>query len=112
MPPLKAYNTPAMIKTNFLVIGSGISGLNFALQAAKKGKVTLVTKKKIIDSSTNFAQGGVAAILDKTDDVEQHVKDTLEAGAYHNNEKAVRFMVERSTDAIYRLMDLGVKFEK
>ncbi len=101
-----------MIKTNFLVIGSGISGLNFALQAAKKGKVLLVTKKKIIDSSTNFAQGGIAAILDKTDNIEQHVKDTLEAGAYHNNKKSVEFMVERSTDAIYRLIDLGVKFEK
>jgi L-aspartate oxidase len=101
-----------MIKTNFLVIGSGISGLNFALQAAKKGKVTLVTKKKIIDSSTNFAQGGIAAILDKTDNIEQHVKDTLEAGAYHNNKKSVEFMVEKSTDAIYRLIDLGVKFEK
>ena len=109
---LKAYNTPAMIKTNFLVIGSGISGLNFALQAAKKGKVLLVTKKKIIDSSTNFAQGGIAAILDKTDNIEQHVKDTLSAGAYHNNKKSVKFMVERSTDAIYRLIDLGVKFEK
>ncbi len=100
------------MQTNFLVIGSGISGLNFALHAAKKGKVILITKKKLIDSNTNFAQGGIAAVLDRTDDVEKHIKDTLETGDYHNNKKAVRFMVENSAEAIYRLIDLGVAFEK
>ncbi len=100
------------MQTNFLVIGSGISGLNFALHAAKKGHVTLITKKKLIDSSTNFAQGGIAAVLDKTDNTEQHIKDTLEAGDYHNDRKAVRFMVENSRNAIYRLIDLGVEFAK
>ena len=77
------------MQTNFLIIGSGVSGLNFALKAAKKGEVILVTKKKIIDSNTNFAQGGIAAVIDKTDDAKQHIKDTLEAGAYHNNIKLV-----------------------
>ena len=96
--------------TNFLVIGSGISGLNFALHAAKKGKVLIVTKKKMIDSGTNYAQGGIAAVLDKTDDIKQHVKDTLETGAYHNNKKAVEFMVKNSTAAVHRLMNLGVEF--
>lgn len=100
------------MQTNFLVIGSGISGLNFALHAAKKGQVILVTKKKLIDSSTNFAQGGIAAVLGQSDDIEKHIKDTLEAGAYHNNKKAVRFMVENSAEAVYRLIELGVKFEK
>lgn len=100
------------MRTNFLVIGSGISGLNFALNAAKKGKVLIITKKKIIDSSTNFAQGGIAAVLDKTDDFKQHVKDTLVTGAFHNNKKAVEFMVKNSTAAVHRLMDLGVKFAK
>ncbi|MBT4916814.1 L-aspartate oxidase [Candidatus Peregrinibacteria bacterium] len=100
------------MQTNFLVIGSGISGLNFALHAAKKGKVTLVTKKKIIDSNTNYAQGGIAAVLDKTDNAEAHIKDTLETGGFHNNKRAVRFMVENSADAIYRLIDLGVEFAK
>jgi len=98
--------------TNFLIIGSGISGLNFALNAAKKGKVLIITKKKIIDSSTNYAQGGIAAVLDKTDDIKQHVKDTLEAGAHHNNKKAVEFMVKHSTSAVHRLIDFGVKFAK
>lgn len=100
------------MQTNFLIIGSGISGLNFALHAAKKGKVIIITKKKIIDSSTNFAQGGIAAVLDKTDNFEEHVKDTLSCGAYHNNKKAVKFMVKNSTEAIYRLIELGVEFEK
>lgn len=99
------------MKTNFLVIGSGISGLNFALHAAKKGEVVIVTKKKIIDSNTNYAQGGIAAVLDKTDDYKKHVKDTLEAGSYHNNKTAVEFMVKNSPAAIYRLIDLGVEFE-
>ena len=98
--------------TNFLVIGSGISGLNFALNAAKKGKVLIITKKKIVDSNTNFAQGGIAAVLDKTDDYQKHISDTLEAGHYHNNKKAVEFMVKNSPEAIYRLVDLGVEFEK
>lgn len=96
---------------NFLIIGSGISGLNFALHAAKKGEVIIVTKKKIIDSNTNYAQGGIAAVLDKTDNFKAHVKDTLEAGAYHNDKKAVEFMVKNSPAAIYRLIDLGVEFE-
>lgn len=100
------------MQTDFLVIGSGISGLNFALNAAKKGKVIIVTKKKIIDSSTNFAQGGIAAVLDKTDNFADHVKDTLEAGAYHNNKKSVEFMVKNSAEAIYKLVELGVHFEK
>lgn len=98
--------------SDFLVIGSGISGLNFALNAAKKGKVIIVTKKKVVDSSTNFAQGGIAAVLDKTDNYKEHIKDTLKAGCYHNNKKAVEFMVKHAPDAIYHLIDLGVEFEK
>lgn len=99
------------MQTDFLVIGSGISGLNFALNAAQKGKVIIVTKKKIIDAGTNYAQGGIAAVLDKTDNIENHVKDTLEAGAYHNNKKAVTFMVKNSSRAIHKLIELGVHFE-
>lgn len=100
------------MQTDFLVIGSGISGLNFALNAAQKGKVIIVTKKKIIDAGTNYAQGGIAAVLDKTDNIENHVKDTLEAGSYHNNKKAVIFMVKNSSRAIHKLIELGVQFEK
>jgi len=100
------------MQTNFLIIGSGISGLNFALHAAKKGEVILITKKKLIDSNTNYAQGGIAAVLDSHDSPKQHIKDTLEAGAFHNNRKAVEFMVKHSKEAVYRLVELGVSFEK
>lgn len=100
------------LKTDFLIIGSGISGLNFALNAAKTHKVIIVTKKNLIDSSTNFAQGGIAAVLDKTDNFEAHIKDTLEAGAHHNNKRAVTFMVKNSAKAIHGLIELGVEFEK
>ena len=88
------------MQNNFLVISSGISGLNFALNAAKKGEVLIVTKKKIVDSSTNFAQGGIAAVLDKADNVKKHVADTMKVGFYHNNKKAVEFMVKNSAAAI------------
>lgn len=98
--------------TNFLIIGSGISGLNFALHAAKKGEVIIVTKKKVVDSNTNFAQGGIAAVLDKTDNIKEHIEDTLEAGAHHNKKKALEFMIKNSREAIYRLIELGVEFEK
>jgi L-aspartate oxidase len=100
------------METDFLVIGSGISGLNFALNAAKKGKVLIVTKKKVVDTNTNYAQGGIAAVLSKSDEVEKHIEDTMKAGGYHNDEAAVRFMVEHSADAIYHLIDLGVHFDK
>ena len=100
------------MNTDFLVIGSGIAGLNFALHAAKKGEVILVTKKNLVDSNTNYAQGGIAAVLDKTDNYKKHIKDTLEAGCKINNKKAVEFMVKNAPKAIYRLVDLGVKFEK
>lgn len=101
-----------MYRTNFLIIGSGIAGLNFALNAAEKGKVTIITKKRVAESNTNYAQGGIAAVLDKTDSPERHIEDTLKAGAYHNKLQAVRFMVEHSREAITRLIRLGVEFEK
>lgn len=93
-----------------VIIGSGIAGLNFALNAAKQGTVLIITKKRTIESSTNRAQGGIAAVLDKTDNIVQHVQDTLEAGAYHNNKKAVEFMVKHSAEAIEHLIEMGVPF--
>ncbi len=98
------------IRTNFLVIGSGIAGLNFALNAAEKGKVTIVTKKKSIDSGTNFAQGGIATVISKTDNFKKHITDTLTAGGGKNNKKAVEFMVKKAPEAIKRLAEKGVRF--
>lgn len=94
-----------------IVVGSGIAGLNFSLRATEQGfKVILITKKKIAESSTNYAQGGIAAVLEKTDDFQKHVKDTLKAGAYHNDKRAVEFMVRHGPSAIKRLIELGVPF--
>jgi L-aspartate oxidase len=98
------------MKTDTIIIGSGIAGLNFALNAAKFGKVLVITKKRTVESSTNRAQGGIAAVLDKTDDFEQHVKDTLKAGAHHNNKKAVEFMVKNGPEAVMKLIEIGVPF--
>ncbi|MBI2634097.1 L-aspartate oxidase [Candidatus Peregrinibacteria bacterium] len=100
------------MQTNFLVIGSGISGLNFALHAAKKSKIIIATKKNLIDANTNFAQGGIAGVLDRTDSPAKLIADTLKAGAYHNNKKAVEFLAKNSTQAIHSLIKLGVEFEK
>src|SRR5207244_1008294 len=69
-----------VLETDYLVIGSGIAGFNFALLAAEHGKVVVVTKKKTTDTNTNWAQGGVAAVLAKDDTFERHVEDTLVAG--------------------------------
>jgi len=93
-----------------IIIGSGIAGLNFALNAAQHGPVLIVTKKRTATSSTNRAQGGIAAVLDKTDNIEKHVQDTIEAGAGHNERDAVEFMIKKSPDAIRRLIQFGVPF--
>ena len=92
------------MQTNFLVIGSGISGLNFALHAANKGHVTIITKKKIAETNTNRAQGGIAAVIDKEDSFKKHIEDTLKAGCYHNDKKAVEFMIKKGPEAITRLI--------
>lgn len=98
---------------NVIVIGSGISGLNFALRAAEKYKrVLVVTKKKIAETGTNFAQGGIAAVLSKLDNYKKHIDDTLTAGCFHNDKKAVSYVVKNGPAAIKRLLNLGVLFEK
>ncbi len=95
---------------NFIVIGSGIAGLNFALKASKLGKVLIITKKEAVDAGTNYAQGGIAGVLGNYDSFEKHIEDTLKAGSYHNNKKAVRFMVKKAPKAIMDLIEYGVNF--
>jgi len=96
--------------SDFLVVGSGIAGLSFALKAAELGSVTVVTKKEHTESNTNYAQGGIAAVWDSTDSYEQHVQDTLTAGAGLCDEEAVRTMVEEGPDRIEELIEWGVRF--
>src|SRR5438045_3361813 len=97
---------------NFLVLGSGIAGLSFALKAAKKGRVAIITKKNKAESNTNYAQGGIAAVTSKEDSFEMHVRDTLEAGAGLCKEPVVRTIVEEGPARIEELIRLGMKFSE
>ena len=96
---------------DFLVLGSGIAGLSFALRAAEHGSVVIVTKKSSVESATNYAQGGIAAVVADEDSFESHVKDTLRAGAGLCHERVVRFVVEEGPQAIESLIKLGVHFD-
>ncbi len=100
------------MKTDFLVVGSGIAGLNFALKAAKIGKVTIVTKKEIMESSTNLAQGGIAAVTQKDDSVQLHIEDTLNVGSGLSNKRMVKILAEQGPEAIRNLLSFGVVFDK
>jgi L-aspartate oxidase len=95
---------------DYLVIGSGVAGLCFALKAAAHGKIAIVTKKDRAESNTNYAQGGIAAVTSKEDSVEMHVRDTLEAGAGLCRENVVRTIVEEGPARIAELMELGMRF--
>ena len=98
------------IKTDVLVIGSGIGGLYFAIHMADHAKVTIITKKESSTSNTNWAQGGIAATIDDNDSAELHIADTLEAGAGLCNENMVTLMVKEGPRHIKRLTELGVNF--
>jgi L-aspartate oxidase len=100
------------LKTDFLVIGSGIAGLNFALKAAQSGRVTIVTKKEIMESNTNLAQGGIATVTRKDDTFQMHIEDTLRAGCGLSNKKMVEILVENGPKEIQNLISLGVQFDK
>src|SRR5665213_45620 len=97
---------------DFLVLGSGIAGLSFALKVAPLGRVAIVTKKSSAESNTNYAQGGIAAVTSKEDSVEIHVRDTLEAGAGLCHEAVVRTIVEEGPARIAELMEFGMKFSE
>ncbi len=98
------------IKTDYLVIGSGIAGLTFALHASKYGKVAIVTKKEKIEGATNYAQGGIASVIDPTDRFEYHIKDTLRAGDGLCHEDVVRMVVYEGPKVIQELISWGVNF--
>ena len=95
---------------NFLILGSGIAGLSFALKVASRGRVAIITKKNRAESNTNYAQGGIAAVTSKEDSFELHVRDTLEAGAGLCQEPVVRTIVEEGPARIAELIELGMNF--
>lgn len=98
-------------KTDFLVIGTGIAGLYTALHLSRLGNVTILTKGEVKESSTQYAQGGIAAVLDKGDSWELHMKDTLEAGDDFCDKEAVEVLVKEGPDRVLELIEIGTKFD-
>ncbi len=98
---------------DFLVIGSGIAGLGYALRVARTGRrVVLVTKSELSDTNTLYAQGGIASVTYPPDSFERHVEDTLAAGAYKNDREAVEIVVRSAPEAIRQLVEWGVRFDQ
>lgn len=101
-----------MPQFDFLIIGSGAGGLSAALHAAKHGRVCLITKRSAPESNSSWAQGGIACVKADDDSVEQHVADTLIAGAGLCREDAVRTIVSEGPQRIEDLLELGVDFDQ
>lgn len=98
--------------SDFLVIGSGIAGLSYALKVADHGRVAIVTKREAADTATGWAQGGIAAVASSTDSFADHIRDTMEAGAWLSNEEIVRLVVEEGPAAIEELIRCGTRFSR
>src|SRR6202046_4810045 len=101
-----------MKQFDYIILGSGVAGLTFALKVAPRGKVAIVTKKNRAESNTNYAQGGIAAVTSREDSVEMHVRDTLEAGAGLCHEDVVRTIVQEGPARIKELIELGMSFSE
>ncbi|MGL5938559.1 MAG: L-aspartate oxidase [Phocaeicola sp.] len=100
-------------KFDFLVIGSGMAGMSFALKVAHKGKVALICKAELEESNTYFAQGGIASVTDlKVDDFEKHIEDTMIAGDWMSNRATVEKVIREAPSQIEELIKWGVKFDK
>src|SRR5471032_1826760 len=97
---------------DYLVLGSGIAGLTFALNVAEKGSVAVITKKNRAESNTNYAQGGIACVTSNEDTFDLHVRDTLECGAGLCHEDVVRGIVEEGPARIKELIELGMSFSE
>src|SRR5258707_4767930 len=103
---------PRTSEFDFIVLGSGVAGLTFALKVAERGRVAIITKKNRAESNTNYAQGGIAAVTSKEDSFELHLKDTLEAGAGLCKEHVVRAIIEEGPARIAELIQFGRHFSE
>lgn len=108
----KAMLMEKRLYTDFLVIGSGVAGLFYALRAAAHGKVLVVTKRSKEQSNTRWAQGGIAGVFSDDDSFEKHVQDTLVAGDGLCHEEIVRMVVEEGPARIRELMEFGARFDR
>eukprot|EP00740_Mantoniella_antarctica_P002864 CAMPEP_0181349688 /NCGR_PEP_ID=MMETSP1106-20121128/860_1 /TAXON_ID=81844 /ORGANISM="Mantoniella antarctica, Strain SL-175" /LENGTH=726 /DNA_ID=CAMNT_0023462099 /DNA_START=387 /DNA_END=2567 /DNA_ORIENTATION=+ len=107
-----ATASPRSLRVDFLVIGSGISGLSYALEAAKVGKVAVVTKDVAYEGSTHYAQGGISAVISPEDTVEEHIRDTQVAGDFLCDDAAVEVVCSEGREAVEKLMQFGADFTK
>jgi L-aspartate oxidase len=112
LPFLTSQGDILLKQYDVLILGSGAAGQSMALRLAECLKVALVTKRELSDSASNWAQGGIAAVLDTTDSVEAHIQDTFTAGAGLCDPVATRFVVENGKRAIEWLIDRGVPFTR
>lgn len=97
---------------DFLVIGSGVAGLTFAIKVAKHGKVAVISKSTIENTNTSLAQGGIAAVVNKTDDFKKHVEDTFIAGDKYSNKEVIECVVKEAPERIKELISWGANFDK
>ncbi|MBN1282488.1 MAG: FAD-dependent oxidoreductase, partial [Proteobacteria bacterium] len=95
---------------DYLVIGSGIAGLTFALTVAEKGSVAVITKREVEEAATSYAQGGIAAVVSEVDSFESHIQDTLGSGDGLCDEAVVREVVRDGPEQVRRLLEWGVRF--
>ena len=101
-----------VIETDYLVLGSGLAGLYFALRASEHGRVTVVTKRSPTEANTQYAQGGVAGVLGPDDSSERHVADTLVVGDGLCKPEVVERCVREAPEHILNLASLGVDFDR
>ncbi len=100
-------------KYDYLVIGSGIAGMSFALKVAATGKVALICKTTIDEANTALAQGGVASVTDlSVDDFDKHIHDTMVAGDWLSDPAAVEKVVKGAPEQIKQLIEWGVDFDR
>jgi len=99
-------------KFDFLVIGSGMAGISFALKAAQYGKVALLCKTTLSETNTSYAQGGIASVTYEPDTFEKHIEDTLIAGDGHCNLAAVEKVIREAPSQINELINWGIDFDK
>lgn len=97
---------------DFLVIGSGIAALSYALQVADRGRVIIVSKATLTETNTRYAQGGIAAVLSSTSDLRQHVQDTMVCGSGINDHEVVQMVAVSAAEAIHNLTSWGVEFDR
>ncbi len=99
-------------RCDFLVIGSGLAGLSYALQVAEHGSVILITKTQLVETNTRYAQGGIASVTYAPDNVKKHLEDTISAGSGLNEAEVVKMVVERAPQEIQHLIDWGARFDQ